>query len=501
MHMDASPWPPLGVAVAYAVLVGTAIWAGAGVARAPSLSAAHRTLGAVVALLVLPGALLALSLGATETAQAVAQGAWVWPLSVAAAALQSVAAWRAQRTPTWLALPVVLWNLVAVLDATARTGDAFGVVWPAEAVPALAAPRAAWTAIIGADALRAAWPLVVPMLAPTWPTRLRWAPAGRVAWAIAAWLGAGATVLGAVQLWPVVPAYAAMGNEPLRERPGGDFALGLSAFGLVRDLPPAARARADDATLDMLEATALHVSVSVLARPAALDSLARLLDARRRVGSVVLATLEDLDRVRDDSAYAAQVVQRLGAATYVVSGDDDTAPVDRWAARVVRRATAVRAARPRVGTAVAVALNARQSARHAWAAAPGSAVDEIVLVTRASAVGAPALAQQWDVWSQWIAETGSLRSYWLLGAGGSPAAHGVMSQRSAVRGALAWATAERHVRGAIVADAGDHGAFTGVRTATLAWRPVAGTLLRTARVLRDMRTPTVAPAPADSGGG
>jgi hypothetical protein len=277
-------------------------------------------------------------------------------------------------------------------------------------------------------------------------------------------------------------------------------------------LPPAARARRDDAVLDVLETTAMHVRVSTRARAAALDSLARLLDARRRVGSAVLLTLDDLGGA-DDSVRVASVVRRLGRATYVVSAAPAGLSLAAWAQAVQRRAAAVRgetgaerrADGQGVPARVAVAVDATADERHAWAASDAANVDDIVLELHPSSVGAPALAAQWSRWTQWMDDTESRRGYWLLGTGGVPAAHGAMSQRYAMRGALAWATAEPRVRGAIVAETADHGTLGGLRTAVGAWRPAAGTVVRTLRVLRDTRAPVAAPAPvplaADSIGG
>jgi hypothetical protein len=66
---------------------------------------------------------------------------------------------------------------------------------------------------------------------------------------------------------------------------------------------------------------------------------------------------------------------------------------------------------------------------------------------------------------------------------------------------LAWATAQPRIVGAIVGDAADHGALTGLRAATGGWRPAAGVLLRTARMLREVKAaPPSAPADTTTAG-
>ena len=496
--MTASPWPPTAAVVAFALLLAWTAWCGGTIARLASLPRWHRLGAGLTALLVAPGAVVAVALGAIETSSAVREGAWLWPLACLAALPQPVAALGRDRAPAWLVWPVTAWNVAALLDAAARTVDFAGLLVPDALAPVLGAPRAAWVDAVGPLGLTAAWPLWIPLLVPVWPPRVRATRVVHVLLVVVACTGAGAAMLGGLRLASMPSSYARFAADPLRERPGGDFAVGATVFGPVAAMVPSAVARLDMLSLSQLEATAVHVDVSARTPRLALDSLGRMLDARRRAGSAVVVTVRDLPtEAAGDSALIASVARRTAATTLVVSGPWEPMPADRLAARLARRATAARAA-GRPGLRIALAVAATEPRRHAWAAAPGSGIDEIVLMVEPSARGADAVGRQLATWSGWIAETGSLRRYWVLGAGGVPAAHGANSQRQAVRGVLAWATSEAMVRGAIVADAGDHGRFSGLRTAAYAWRPAAGTVLRVGRSIRETTAPAVAPAPVDT---
>lgn len=496
--MFAPPWPPAAVAAALAVLAVWTTWCGGTVARVPTAGPLHRGLAGLAALLVLPAAIVALALGGAETATIVREGAWLWPLTCAAALPQPLAALRRSRAPAWLVGPVAGWNAVAMLDAAARATDALGLMVPDALVPLLHAPRAGWTMALGPVALVAPWTLWIPLLVPIRPPRMRPARIAQALLALVASLGLGATVAGGMALVPVPASYARFGAEPMRERPAGDFAVGVGILPTVAETPPAAVARLDVSALSLLEVTALHVEVSARAARSALDSLGRILEPHRLTGGAIVVTLRDLPAEGPaDSVATAAVAQRTAATTIVVSGPWEAAPVDRLASRVARRAAAARLAGRR-GVQVAVAVSAADKRRHAWVADPANGVDEVVLVLEPDPFGTAGLARQLATWSAWIAETESTRRYWLRGSGAVPAAHGARSQRQAVRGALAWATSEPRVRGAFVADATDHGSLDGLRTAARLWRPGAGTVLQAGRSIRETRLPVASPAPADT---
>jgi hypothetical protein len=82
---------------------------------------------------------------------------------------------------------------------------------------------------------------------------------------------------------------------------------------------------------------------------------------------------------------------------------------------------------------------------------------------------------------------GPEKEQWVTTAGGYPAAHGEGAQQLAIWGMLAWATSHGAIKGAIVADAADYNAITGLRAANGRLRPAAIAVMRAARELRERR--------------
>jgi hypothetical protein len=351
---------------------------------------------------------------------------------------------------------------------------------------------------VGDTALTAPWAFIPPVLVPAWVPR--W-PVTR--WTRAAFAGAlsGAVVTMLVLAWPTwaaVSSYARYDDDPMRERSSEDFAVGMRVMGTVLDAPPAGVARADAGTAEALEASALLLTIDAGAQRPAVDSLARSVDAAAKNGAAILAMLEaPFDQASDDEAVsgATRVARRVHPAVVIVGPAPSSVAFQRWTTRVTRMATAVRSADPAIQ--IAVAVTARDSARYAWAAAQGAPLDAILLIISPSPRGAGALDAQRNIFTEWITRFGARRDHWLWDAGGVPAAHGEASQRRAVLGALAWATGQPRVIGAIVGDAGDHGELTGLRAATGGWRPAAGVALRTSKMLHETR-PAIPPAPVDT---
>lgn len=502
--MTTAPLPPALVAAGLLALLVWSVWCGGTVARMAGAGRAHRLAAGLVALLLLPGSAVAVTMADAAAARAVRDVAWLWLAVTLLALPQPLAALGRDRSPGWLVWPATGWNLLATLDAAARLADTWGYVLPDALLAAAHAPRLAWVDALGVPALDTGWPLVVPLLVPVWPPRQRITRWVHAALATIALTGIGAAALALPASVEGIASFARFDEEPLRERPAGDFAIGLGWRAPDVGMPPDGLAETEVATVGWLEAEAVHLRVSAAARAAALDSVGRLLDARRRAGAVVLVELRGLDRRAldgaDDSTRITRVVRALGAATYVVSGPWEAAPLDAWRTRVSRRSAAVRVARDRAGAVPAVAVRAADGARHEWAAGPDGTVDAIVLALDPDVRGAAPLLAQLERWDRRLAEAATGRAYWVVGAGAVPPVHGARAQRQAMQGVVAWASNERQVRGVIVADAVDAGRLQGIRTAAGRWRPAAGAVLAWNRALREMRAapppPVVVPSAA-----
>jgi hypothetical protein len=77
------------------------------------------------------------------------------------------------------------------------------------------------------------------------------------------------------------------------------------------------------------------------------------------------------------------------------------------------------------------------------------------------------------------------KPHWIFHAVAYPLAHGERSQRDALWGTLAWATAHPQVRGLILGDAADYGRVTGLRVTGGRLRPAVGVLAQGIELLRE----------------
>ena len=77
----------------------------------------------------------------------------------------------------------------------------------------------------------------------------------------------------------------------LRERPNGDFAVGLKIFPDLSGGPPPAAIRSDSALADTMEVDAVAVVVRPGISRASLDSLARVLDPWRRDSTTIIVAI------------------------------------------------------------------------------------------------------------------------------------------------------------------------------------------------------------------
>ena len=63
------------------------------------------------------------------------------------------------------------------------------------------------------------------------------------------------------------------------------------------------------------------------------------------------------------------------------------------------------------------------------------------------------------------------KEHWVFATGGYPLVHGENNQRLAIKGVLAWATAETPIKGLVVYEGGDYYTLRGLRAAGGRLRP------------------------------
>jgi len=501
---------PAYYAMSALVLVWDTFMAG----QIAQLRTAPRTfafMSALAALLLAPALLVD-----TAAASSLAGGtfdalAWIWPAVTLLFTAQAIYAVARRMLHPFLGIPIVLYDVLLSAIIVTRYLIALGIT---PATPWLALATAHINVVgylTGSGALGARFIPQLPLLAPAFPARWRVSTTLRALLALLALVWCAATLLELPAAAAAVSSYEALGAEPLQERPAGDFAIGVRLLPVVDGPPTASALRNDLALIDTTGAEAISVVIDPRARNAALDSLARALDALRRDTTVLLVTLAYEPgagemRRRAPAAFAAA---RLAAVSRVVRhlhpdyllpagqpyGDAARAlgvqPLLYWTRALTDAAAAAHRIDTKVRIGVAVsAFDARDSALFAWAAAPTAPVDAIGFALAPDFTGGAGLAVRLRTADRWLASAPRpAKEAWVFDARGYPTAHGELSQERAVWATLAWATGHAAIKGMIVGDAGDYEARTGLRAPAGRLRPVVAAIRRATTSLRETERP------------
>src|SRR5262249_37591719 len=190
-----------------------------------------------------------------------------------------VASFRLPRFLFALGLPIAAYNVLIAGIGVVRYLVAHGHTSAQPFVALLAAQSLAMVlAGRSASVLASPFYLNVPIISPAFPALHKYTAPFRVLVSLyaLAWVGA-IIVVGLPPAVKQLQTYAAHARDPLRERPNGDFAVGLKIFpDLSGGVPPAA-IRADSALADTMEGDAGAVVVRPGISRGYLDSLARVL--------------------------------------------------------------------------------------------------------------------------------------------------------------------------------------------------------------------------------
>jgi len=126
----------------------------------------------------------------------------------------------------------------------------------------------------------------------------------------------------------------------------------------------------------------------------------------------------------------------------------------------------------------------RDSALYAWAARPGSPIDAVGFSLLAGFDGSRSLDTHMRVATRWMQQFPKPKEHWVFAAGGYPLVHGEASQRRAIGGVLAWATAQTPIKGLVVYEGGDYNTARGIRAAGGRLRPVFTKIVEAEKGLR-----------------
>ncbi|HEY5087635.1 MAG TPA: hypothetical protein VII66_09790 [Gemmatimonadaceae bacterium] len=468
------------------------------------------TATAFAALLLVPALVVAVSDASLVYGRAIQPVAWLWPAVTVLFVIQAAAALSQGRVSAMLGVPIVAYDVVIAVVAIARHMSSLGYAPQYFSLVLSAAQADALGVVAGSAALsRATW-LLVPMFSPALPSRSRL----RIAFRYALTLGVSiATALVLVELpgaSEAISSYARYQHDVLTARTGGDFQFALKIFPDLRSAPPPVAIRNDFELTDSLGVDGISIVVDPeAAHGKALDSLVRSLDNVRDDSTVLIVTLgyprnARAELNRSPSAYLEQRlgdVNRLARAlrpnimvpAYEPYGEGARSLGVRtpkfWIDFITRSAAIAHHVNPNIRVAVAAAsFGARDSVVYYWAAARGSPVDVMGFSLMPGFDGATSLDTHMRIAQRWLRATPRPKPHWILAAGGYPVSHGEQSQLLALRGVLAWATAQPAVRGVVFTDAGDYDAQRGLRAPDGRFRPALGELVRSISAERESAT-------------
>ncbi|BAH39648.1 MAG TPA: hypothetical protein DGD08_14155 [Gemmatimonas aurantiaca] len=508
--MWTDPLPLVVIGIAAAVLAWDVTLAGWITTRreAPRL---FTQLTAFCGLLVVPALVVSVASGTEAGARTISGITWLQPLVAVAFVVQVLYAVGIRLVSPVVGIPILLYDL---LLAVVAIGD-YLVSQFGSAPLALQAAVSARDVIVGIGVGRAALlsslTALVPMLAPAYPARWRISAAVRAGLVLAA---VALTTLLAME-WPrgvaAVRSYDVAVAEPMQARPRGDFLIGVRFLPVLNGVPLARTVRSDTALFGAFDPdVVLIVLDDEGTRPAALDSLARVLEPWRvdsatgdtlrlavglRIGrrapvagdaQRVRAVGRVLERLRPDVIFPAlpdPVPSWLGAAPPSLTW---------WQATLRQTAQEVRRVRPRthVGWS-ATRLDATDSAVYAWAASSGSPVTLLGAVAFPGFSGLPAVDARLRAFERWHAQAlaagGAQQPHWLTTVGGLPHAHGDAAQVAAIRRALAWGSRREWIGAAIVGEPADYDGWTGLRASNGRIRSAMTSLGLASRRMREVR--------------
>jgi len=497
---------PAQLALSVVILIWDIVLAGR-MAQNRQAPRVFQALCGLAALLVLPGLLLTLATSTIITGRAVVTMEWLWPAVLVLFAAQAVYALaRRMVNPLW-GIPIAVYNVLIALVGLVRymIGHGHAAVEPLSAV--LAAQSLAMVFAGGtSNVLATPFYLNVPMISPAFPALRPLTGSFRLAMAVISvtWI-----LLIAVVGFP--RAVVQLGNyeghrrDQLRERPDGDFAIGLKILPDMESPPPAPAIRSDSALLDTMDVDALEVVVLPGASRVAIDSLARVLDPARRDSAVLIVALgyrgklvPELEKAPLDEAQRLAtlrlIVDRLRPDMILPAEDPygsgeravGVLPPEDWEAYLSRAAHVVKGIDRNIRVGVSVSAYTRNdSVLYAWAAGPRSPIDVLGFSLFPSPYVGGGIQADTRTADRWMSVMRPRKEHWVFATGGYPLAYGERSQEEAVWEVMAWATDHPAIKGLIVYEAGDYGQSRGLRAPNGRLRPAVGAVMRALRGLRE----------------
>lgn len=445
------------------------------------------------ALLLIPALIVAVSTASSLYGRAIQPVAWLWPLVALLIVAQAGLALARRLVNPLFGVPVLVYDAIIAIVAIGHYLSALGLRPPLFTLVLSAAQADALGIVGGPQTLwRATW-LLVPLFSPALPSRSRLKAVIRTGLAIGVVIVTAFVLIAIPRGVETIRSYDRFATQSPSDRPNGDFNFGLQLFPELRDAPPPVAIDNDLPIADSLGLDAISIIVDPEAlRLKALDSLAHTLDNTRDDSTILIVTLgypRDAERLFHASSEAYTVnrlrdVDRIARAlrpTVIIPAYEPygvgeralgTLPPDYWMTYITDAARAIHHVNPNIKVGLAAAsYGPRDSALYAWAARRSSPVEWLGFSLMPEAEGGKTLETHLRIAQRWMRLYPPVKPHWVWSTGGYPITHGEQSQVLALRGVIAWATAQPAVVGVVVTEAGDYDAQRGLRAPTRRFRP------------------------------
>jgi hypothetical protein len=478
--------------------------------RIAQLRLASRPFAAVTglcAMMLLPALIIRMATATVITGRAVVAVDWIWPLVVTLFAIQAIYAVSRRLVNYLWGVPIVVYDVVLAVTEIIRFGVAHGWGW-ANGVSGVLTAQSSTLAIMTQSSIAVTTPFffLVPMIAPAFPALRRTTAAFR------AFVAVDATVwIIALLVWGLSAAKQAGDaladhlDDRLRERPAGDFHVGLKVLPDIKSEPSPVALEKDMQLAAALGVRAIGVVVVPGAPDSSLDHVAREIDRFGDSTIVIVAIgyngklVPELGAVPfDESARLAtidKVVRRMHP-TIVLPAEDPMAvgsrivgqlPVERWQAYFTaasQRAKTVDA-QVKIGYSVS-SYGIADSIMYAWAAQRGSPVDVVGFSFFPEKKGIDDIVNAFEpAADRWMKTTPPTKEHWVFAAGGFPLNTGERMQERIVWRSLSWATDHPAIKGLIVYEASDYAQARGLRAPNGRLRAAERAIRNAIRQLRE----------------
>jgi hypothetical protein len=438
----------------------------------------------VCGLLILPALIIRVATATIITGRAIVAVDWIWPLVVTLFAVQAVYAVSRRLVNYVWGVPIVVYDVVLAVTEITRFGVSHG--WGfANDLSGLLTAQSSTLAIATQSPIAVTTPffLLVPMISPAFPALRRATAAFRAFVAVDATLWVmGLLVWGLSAATQAGRALTDHLDDRLRERPNGDFRIGLKVFPDVASEPSTA---AVDKDLQLAKGLGVR-TIGLVVVPGASDStLARTARILRRFGdSTTLVVsigykgklLPELGTVPLDEATRLATVEKVARwlrPQILLPAEDPMAvgsrivgslPVERWQSYFTAAAQRAKAVDPNVKIGLSVSsYGIADSMLYAWAAGRGSPIDVVGFSFFPEKKGIDDIVNAFEpAADRWMKTTPLIKDHWVFAAGGYPLNTGERMQERIIWRSLSWATDHPAIKGLIVYEAGDYAQARGL---------------------------------------